>query len=181
MTSDSQEANPRRSGSSSICSDFTGHGYSEKQGWLYLRGAINKIRQQITCEGKRSQDDCQVSEGNYGAEEDAVYGNKDFQKEHIFQTVDQVFFFLFWPPLSIWSSLVRDPSQSCDLHHSCVNARSFHPLRRAGDRTCVLVLQRRHRSHCATAGTKTFFSLYTESLRCSRDTPMEMVHRMLAL
>ena len=35
-----------------------------------------------------------------------------------------------------------DPSYSCNLRHSCGHAGSFNPLCWAGDRTCVLVLQR---------------------------------------
>ena len=45
-----------------------------------------------------------------------------------------------------------DLSQNCELCHSCSNARSFNPLCQAQARTCALVLQRHHWSHCATAG-----------------------------
>ena len=44
-----------------------------------------------------------------------------------------------------------DRSCSWDLCCGCSIARSFNPLAR--DQTCVLALQRCHRSYCATAGT----------------------------
>ena len=37
------------------------------------------------------------------------------------------FFFSFWLPWNIWSSLTRS-SCSCDLHRSCSKTRSFNPL-----------------------------------------------------
>lgn len=46
-------------------------------------------------------------------------------------------------------------SPSCDLCHWCSNVGSFNPLRWAGVRTCILVLQRCCQSLCATAGTPT--------------------------
>lgn len=45
-------------------------------------------------------------------------------------------------------------SESGHLYRSCGRLGSFNTLCQAGDRTCVLVLQRCHqKSHCATAGT----------------------------
>ena len=57
-----------------------------------------------------------------------------------------LFFFLilFWLP---WA---KDLSCSCNLHHSCSNARSFNPLCQASDRICILVLRRHYLSHCTT-------------------------------
>ena len=50
-----------------------------------------------------------------------------------------------------------DPSRSCDLPcSSCSKAGSFHPPRQAGDQICILALQRRRGSHCATVGTPWF-------------------------
>ena len=49
-----------------------------------------------------------------------------------------------------------DLSHSRNLHHSCGNTRSFNPLCWAGDRACVLVLQRNHCSLCTTARTPNF-------------------------
>ena len=46
-----------------------------------------------------------------------------------------------------------DPSCACDLCPSFSMAGSFNPLCRVGDRTCILALQRRCTSCCATAGT----------------------------
>ena len=55
-------------------------------------------------------------------------------------------FFFFFAALSIWSSQGQesDLSHSCNLHCSCGSARSFNPLCRARDRTCVLDLQSHH-------------------------------------
>ena len=64
------------------------------------------------------------------------------------------FFFFFGCPMAYG---VPRPginlSRSCNLHHSCGNAGSFNPLSPAGDRTCILALQRCCWSHCVTTGT----------------------------
>ena len=59
-------------------------------------------------------------------------------------------FFHFWLPHNIGSS---DPSHSCDPSCRCGNTGSFNPLCWAGDRTCVLTLQRHRQSLGATART----------------------------
>ena len=52
-----------------------------------------------------------------------------------------------------------DPSCPWDLCCSCGNTRCFNPLHQAGDRTCVVALQR-HRGSCrATAGTPRLWCL----------------------
>ena len=38
---------------------------------------------------------------------------------------------------SSWAREGLNPSRSCDLHHSCSNARSFNPLCQAEDGTCT--------------------------------------------
>ena len=53
-----------------------------------------------------------------------------------------------------------DPSQSCNVCHSCSNTGSFNPLCQAGYWTCILVLLRYHRSCCATDGTPRVFFVY---------------------
>ena len=56
-----------------------------------------------------------------------------------------------------------EPSHSCDPYCSYNNARSFNPLCQARDRTCILVLQRQCRTHCATVGTPwAFFNEHTQ-------------------
>ena len=60
-------------------------------------------------------------------------------------------------------------SHCCNLCYSCSNARSFNPLCRAGDGTCIPVLQSCHRSHCATAGTPLYPSLFTLLFTYSSD------------
>ena len=59
-------------------------------------------------------------------------------------------FFHFWLPHNIGSS---DPSHNCDPSCRCGNTGSFNPLCWAGDRTCVLTLQRHRQSLGATART----------------------------
>ena len=44
-------------------------------------------------------------------------------------------------------------SWSCDLYHSCGNARSLTHCAGPGIEPMSLLLQRHHRSHCATVGT----------------------------
>ena len=58
----------------------------------------------------------------------------------------------FRPSPGMWSCRARDQIQShgCNLCHSCGNTGS---LCRAQDQTCILALQRCHRSLCATVGT----------------------------
>ena len=60
-------------------------------------------------------------------------------------------------PCSIWSSLARDPSCSCDLCCCCGNARLFNPRRQAKDRTYVLALQRCYWSLHAIVRTSHMF------------------------
>ena len=65
----------------------------------------------------------------------------------------------FFPPYLALPWHVEFPGQGSDLSHSyklccsCGPTRSLHPLCGAGDRACVLVLQRRHWSLCTGAGT----------------------------
>ena len=58
------------------------------------------------------------------------------------------FCFLFWHMEFPGQGL--DPSHRCNLCYSHGNAKSFNPLFRARDWTCVLTLQRCCQSHCAT-------------------------------
>ena len=44
------------------------------------------------------------------------------------------------------------------------NARSFNPLHQAGDRTCILVLQRHCRSHCTTVHSLWLLTTFLDSL-----------------
>ena len=61
------------------------------------------------------------------------------------------FFFLFWLPLGVWHSWGQgsEPSWSCNLCCSCVNAGSLTHCARPGMNT----LQRCHWSCCPTAGS----------------------------
>lgn len=64
-------------------------------------------------------------------------------------------FFFFLAALRHMEFLSRGSSPSCghNLQHRCGNTGSLNTLCQAGDRTCMLALQRYHRYHCATAGT----------------------------
>ena len=64
------------------------------------------------------------------------------------------FFFLFWMPRGIWKfpDQGRNPSQSCDLHHSCGNTRSLTHRARLGIEPMSLPLQSHYQSRCSTAG-----------------------------
>ena len=58
-----------------------------------------------------------------------------------------LFFLFFGCPMAY-----SDLRHSCDLHCSCGHTGSFSTLCQAKDQTCILVLQRCHRSGCTTAG-----------------------------
>lgn len=64
-------------------------------------------------------------------------------------------FFFFNLPRGIWNPQDRDQirSHSFDLHCCHGHAGSLNPMCWAGDRICILALQRRHGSLCTTAGT----------------------------
>ena len=48
----------------------------------------------------------------------------------VFHYLDNIYFFLFWPPHGTWSSWARDQILAvvATLHHSCDNAGFFNPL-----------------------------------------------------
>ena len=64
-------------------------------------------------------------------------------------------FLLLWPPCSIWKfpGQGSDPGRRHDLRCSCGNAGSLYLQCWARDPTCILVLQRCRRVHCAPAGS----------------------------
>ena len=69
------------------------------------------------------------------------------------------FFFLSFPFLAPSQNMEfpgqrSDLSCSCDQHSSCGNPRSFSPLCRVENQTCILALQRRCPSHCTPEGTR---------------------------
>ena len=72
-----------------------------------------------------------------------------------------VFLLLFFATLQHmeFSCEGSDLSHSCDPHCSYDSTRSFNPLCQAGDRTCVLVLQRHCRTQFTTGGTSTYVFL----------------------
>ena len=71
-------------------------------------------------------------------------------KIHIKFTI-LIFFSILAAPWHMEFSGIRSKPQF--QPSSCGNARSFNPLYRAGDQTCLLALQRCRQSHCARVGT----------------------------
>lgn len=69
-----------------------------------------------------------------------------------------LFFFFGCPWCLEFSGHRSDWSHSCDLCHSCGNAESFNPLCWAGHWTCILAVQRYHRSCGTTVGILVFIS-----------------------
>ena len=69
------------------------------------------------------------------------------------------FFFFFWAAICHMALQGQgsDSSHSCDLRHSCGNARSFNPLRQARHwrDTRILALERHQWSCCTIGGTPT--------------------------
>ena len=81
--------------------------------------------------------------------------NRNSQNGLLCLIADIIFFFFSGCPCNIWKFWGQglNPGWSCNLHHSCSNARSLTHCTRLGIKPVPPQRQARSLTYCATAGT----------------------------